>query len=189
MTGSNPQVSRQWHRADAVVAAYAGSSRGRAAFDQAIAAMKQALPGARVWTLCPAEALIERDDVDFTIEYPSPRMNADEDAAARDAALRAVGALEACRARAALVFAERGSAPYVPAYLCYLAGITYRAGAEAEFGGAVLSPALRLGDESDDADRHFALLAAVGLARREGTRVTPISPAFPSANRSIEWDR
>lgn|SRR5690606_10477016 len=189
MAGSTPQLSRQWHAVGAVVAAYAGTHRGHPAFLHALTTMKQALPAARLWVLGPADARVEADDVDGTIEYPLPGSSAVEDAAAREGAMDAIRALEVCGASAAVVLAERGTAPYFPAYLCYLGGIAYRAGAEAEFGGTLLRPALPLADLQDDVERHLALLAAVGLVCREEARLTAIPPASTWTNRSIGCNR
>src|SRR5690606_18254766 len=145
-----------------VVAAYAGTCRGLAAFVRAAEALRLSLD-ARPWLLCPRDARADVHGAEGTIEYPKPGRDGAEDDHARAGALSAIAALEACRARAAFVFTERGAAPYVPAYLCYLAGIPYRAGVETEFAGAVLSHAVRLPPHRDDVERHLALLASVGV--------------------------
>lgn len=189
MTGSGGHAAANWCGVDAVVAAYAGTRVGLDAFTRACHALQRALPESRIFVLCPADAR-PRDDngVDGVIEYPSPSVEPATDQAALEETLRAVETLAARGVGAAIVFAESGIAPYAPAYLCYLAGIAYRAGFEAEFGGAVLSPSLPLSERFDDGERHRALLAAVGLepCRRPGTT----SPsAEPSANRSVECGR
>lgn len=164
MVGKPAQAFEQRRAIDAVVAAYAGAPVGHAAFARALTALRRALPRARLWLLCPDGARLEAHDEDGMIIYPTPGGDAHADAAAREATLRAVDLLSVCGAQAALVFTERGFAPFVPAYLCYLAGIGYRAGVEEEFGGAVLSPAVRISPCLDGVERHLALLAAVGLA-------------------------
>ena len=169
---------------EAVVAAYAGTRAGHAAFERALTALRRALRGARLWRLVPADALPDGAGGDGLIVYPTPGFAA---AAARTAALRTVDALAACGAQAALVFAERGFAPYVPAYLCYLAGIGYRAGIEQEFGGAVLSPAVRIPPQLDGVERHLALLAAAGLAPEPDRDLAAPPPA--STNEGYGCDR
>lgn len=189
MVGSRGQAFERWRGIDAVVAAYAGSRSGFDAFDRAVHAIRNGLPAARIRLLCPAETSPENaNDADGIIAYPKPGASAVQDDAARGAVLRVVDALSECGARAALVFAERGVAPYAPAYLCYLAGLEYRAGFETEFGGAVLSPSLPCPKGLDDAERHVALLAAVGLIDRSGSGGS--RPALPPSNhRSIACDR
>jgi hypothetical protein len=173
MTHSEGHAAARWGAGGVVVAAYAGARAGLGAFTEACLALRRALPGSRISVLCPANLRIDVvHGVDGVIEYSSPDAERASDQAAVEATLRAVQRLAARGAHAALVFAERGIAPYAPAYLCYLAGIAYRAGFEAEFGGAVLSPSFSLPEISDDADRHLALLAAVGLESSRRSSIT-----------------
>lgn len=183
MSDRPAQFSVTWCDVDVVVAAYAGTGAGLPAFGEVTSALRRSLD-ARLWLLCPCGARAAARGVEGTIEYPAPRPSGAEDDRARVGTLAAIDALGACRAQAALVFAERGFAPYVPAYLCYLAGIPYRAGGEAEFGGAVLSPAVRLPPGRNDVERHLALLEAVGLAPDERRRAR--SPGSPSTTRSVQ---
>lgn len=185
MTGSGAQSSQRWHGVEAVVAAYAGTSSGRDAFAHALAALRRALSGARVWLLWPEEVQLCAGayEAEAVIAYPRPSADAARDAAARLRVLTAVDALAASGAEASVVFAERDAAPYLPAYLCYLAGIGYRAGIETEFGGAVLSPAVRLPAALDDVARHLALLDSVGLAAGACLPVPP-RPAAATTVRS-----
>jgi len=165
MTGSGAQPFERWRGVDAVVAGYAGTSAGCDAFATAVAELRRALPAVRIWLLRPEDvpSAGAGGDEDRVIAYPDPHADPDRDAAALRRAFRAVDALIASRADAALIFTERGSAPYAPAYLCYLAGIGFRAGIESEFSGAVLSPAVRVAAEFDDVGRHLALLELVGI--------------------------
>lgn len=202
MTGGGEHASEQWRGIDALVAAYAGTASGYDAFRGALHALERALPATRLWLLRPAEAPIAISSISCAaerrpsssggsggvIEYPLSSLEPAADDAARAATWRTVGALAACGAQAALVFAENGIAPYAPAYLCYLAGIAYRAGYESEFGGAVLAPAFRQPQLSSDRERHLALLTAVGLDAGCGARITP-PPAPASTNRSIACER
>lgn len=183
MTGKQRQGSEKWRDVDAVVAAYAGTDAGLPAYLYAAEALRRALD-ARLWLLCPHDAQADWCNAEGTLVYPTPGRNGIDDGAAIDAQ-RAIDSLAACRAQAAFVLAEQGAAPYLPAYLCYLAGIPYRAGAEAEFAGAVLLPAVRLPVLCDDVERHLTLLAAVGVVpddhRSRSARPT-------KRNRSVECE-
>jgi len=68
--------------------------------------------------------------------------------------------------QAAIVFTRPGESPWLLAYTCYLAGVPLRAGQSVEFGGAVLSHPIRPPD--DGADRHLALVEALGLRKGNG---------------------
>jgi len=162
MTGERRQGRESWRDADDVVAAYAGTPAGLPAFIHAANALRRSLDS-RLWLLCPSDAPVDSSFVEGVLVYPGAASNRVAEAPARGDALRVIERLAECRATVAFVFAESGFAPYVPAYLCYLAGISYRAGAEVEFAGAVLSPAVRLPPLRDDGERHLALLQAFGV--------------------------
>ncbi len=85
---------------------------------------------------------------------PSERERAATLRRAAQDAVSSIAALEAC---AALVFTEPGREPYLPAYLCYLAGVPHRAAFSAEFGGRVLSAVFPPPDD-EGAARHLELL-------------------------------
>ncbi|MFT4040853.1 MAG: glycosyltransferase family 9 protein [Thermomicrobiales bacterium] len=66
---------------------------------------------------------------------------------------------------AALIFTSFSQTPHVPGYVCYLAGISLRAGASHEFGGASLSHEFRgLPDSLHQVDRNLHLVSELGFA-------------------------
>jgi len=172
MTGSTGHAAEGWRDADVVVAAFAGTRAGGAAVVPAIRVLRAALPRATLLLLWPEEAAIPprlSALADRCLEYPSP--HAETRRAGRDAVERVVAVLAAAAARGAVVFTESGWAPYVPAYLVYLAGIARRAGITAEFGGAVLSqPIAPPPREMPEEARHLFLLEAIGFDRRGAMR-------------------
>ena len=65
---------------------------------------------------------------------------------------------------AAFIFTSFSQSPFPAAYVCYLAGVPIRVGQSKEFGGAVLSHAIKpLPDAAHQAERSLHLLEAVGL--------------------------
>lgn len=64
----------------------------------------------------------------------------------------------------ALIFTRRGHSPYLPAYVCYLAGIATRAGQSLEFGGGVLSHCFKPAPSGSDPKGEFLhLISVAGL--------------------------
>lgn len=170
-----------WTRACVLALAYAGSDRGAADLVPAARVLRGSLPRARLVLLWPAAltvpAAVARA-VDERIDIPSlrPRGKARAGAkarmsrAARTACERTVAALEAACPAGVVVFTERGQAPYLPAYLCCLAGIPRRAALTEELGGGVLTDPLRPpGAEMPAAERYLYLLDALGLGHRAET--------------------
>jgi ADP-heptose:LPS heptosyltransferase len=79
---------------------------------------------------------------------------------------RLIEALAAEAFDAALILTSFSQTPHAAGYACYLAGIPLRAGASKEFGGAVLTHELRMGNEHDglhQVDRNLALLEHLGF--------------------------
>lgn len=158
-----------------------GSSQGAApsnaegaAVAAAAAALIEALPATSLVLLWPegarVPAALERSATE-RLGYPVPQ-------AVPAAVDRTVVALRALRCDGAVVLAASGATPFLPAYLCYLAGIERRAAMTAEFGGGVLSdvvgpPAEKLGDQ----ERHLFLLRALGLVAGERA-LRPAEPAY-----------
>jgi ADP-heptose:LPS heptosyltransferase len=65
---------------------------------------------------------------------------------------------------AALIFTSFSQSPFPPAYACYLAGIPFRAGQTADFGGSVLSPAVAPAPwAAHQVDRNLHLVEALGV--------------------------
>ena len=62
---------------------------------------------------------------------------------------------------ATIIFTRPGESPWLAGYTCYLAGVPLRAGQSIEFGGGVLSHVFK--PPADAADRHVALLEALGM--------------------------
>jgi ADP-heptose:LPS heptosyltransferase len=88
--------------------------------------------------------------------------------------LELIRTLAARRFDAALVFSSFSQTPHTPAYACYLAGIPLRAGESKEFGGAVLSTALRPApDGLHQVERNLRLVEGLG---------------FPVADRALAVD-
>jgi hypothetical protein len=86
-------------------------------------------------------------------------------------ALLAVERLAAARLDLALIFTGEGETAFEAAYLAYLAGVPVRAGFADEFGGGVLSPALRPPPPGTSGPaRHLSLLRGLGLG---ATRAAP----------------
>lgn len=75
---------------------------------------------------------------------------------------------------AAIVFTADRQSPYPIAYLCYLAGIPIRIGQSLEFGGGVLSHAVKP-SEATGGDRHLYLLQAVGFPAVDAEEAKPVS--------------
>ena len=75
--------------------------------------------------------------------------------------------IEAIRTRgfdAALIFTSFSQSPHPPAYACYLAGVPVRVGQSKEFGGSLLTHAVRpRPDGNHQVDRNLHLLESVGL--------------------------
>ncbi len=66
---------------------------------------------------------------------------------------------------AAIIFAGVDRSPYLPAYICYLAGIPIRLGMSREFAGGLLDPWVRTPAEVMTPARHYRyLLLSAGLA-------------------------
>jgi ADP-heptose:LPS heptosyltransferase len=82
--------------------------------------------------------------------------------------------IEALRVRrfdAAVILPDGAQSPYPAAYVCYLAGIPIRLGQSLEFGGGLLSPAIKPSQTAGRAvDPGLALLAAAGLPLDEADR-------------------
>lgn len=82
--------------------------------------------------------------------------------------------VEALRERqfdAAILLPDGARSPYPAAYVCYLAGIPIRLGQSQEFGGGLLSPAVKPpAGIGPAADPGLALLAAAGLIPDEPDR-------------------
>ena len=147
-------------RSDArnIVAAYVGSTRNAETLVPAVDSLRSVCPSAALWLLWPmgvsCPPTLERH-ADGRIDYPVPEE-------AREAALRVeetVIRIAAADARVALVFSAAGYEPFLPAYLCYLAGVPHRAAFSAEFGGRVLSAAFAP-PARDGAARHLELVRA-----------------------------
>jgi ADP-heptose:LPS heptosyltransferase len=87
---------------------------------------------------------------------------------------RELALAEAVRARgfdAAVIFTSFSQSPYPPGYVCYLAGVPIRLGQSREFGGSVLSHAVKPPpDEAHQVDRNLHLLESIGL-RPAGRRL------------------
>jgi lipopolysaccharide heptosyltransferase II len=65
---------------------------------------------------------------------------------------------------AAVIFTSFSQSPYLPAYVCYLAGIPIRLGQSKEFGGSVLSQWVKpLPDATHQVDRNLFLLESAGF--------------------------
>ncbi len=64
----------------------------------------------------------------------------------------------------AVIFTSPGQSPHADAYSCYLAGIPVRIGISAEFAGGVLSHWTKPLPNIHPVDRHFSLMASIGLA-------------------------
>jgi ADP-heptose:LPS heptosyltransferase len=75
-----------------------------------------------------------------------------------------IEALSQRRFDAAIIFTSFLQSPYPPAYVCYLAGITVRAGQSQEFGGSLLTHWVRpLPDRTHQVDRNLFLLESLGV--------------------------
>lgn len=157
-------------RSDArnVVAAYAGSTRAACTLAPALNALRGSCPDAAVWLLWPANVACPRDldrGADGRIDYPVPLdggespLHGESRAELLRSLRRTVKRLVSAEACAALVFTEAGYEPYLPAYLCYLAGVRHRAAFSGEFGGRVLSATFRP-PPGEGAARHLELLRA-----------------------------
>lgn len=65
---------------------------------------------------------------------------------------------------AALIFTSFSQTPYVPGYVCYLAGIPLRAGESKEFGGSTLSTELKAApDKLHQVERNLRLVEHLGF--------------------------
>lgn len=113
----------------------------------ALVALRAALPRAAVFLLAPA----------------------------RELGLAAVERLAAARLELALIFTGEGETAFEAAYLAYLAGVPVRAGFAVEFGGGVLSPALRPPPPGTPGPaRHITLLRALGLCAAHPRRASAL---------------
>ena len=69
---------------------------------------------------------------------------------------------------AALVFTSFSQTPHVPGYVCYLAGISLRAGESKEFSGGILTTELRSApDELHQVERNLRLVEHLGFVARD----------------------
>ncbi|HEY8520963.1 MAG TPA: hypothetical protein VIN61_12845 [Gammaproteobacteria bacterium] len=169
---------------NAIVAAYAGTAAGARALAPTVQAVRRALPAAQIVLLWPAALelpAVTSRPADRVVLYPAPHQGAHaQPARLRRAVDRAVKALRAAAPSAAIVLTETGHAPFLPAYLCYLAGIPRRAGLCAEFGGALLTQAVPPPADLSQPDRHLFLLRAIGV-RTCGGAARAAGPAPPAA--------
>jgi len=161
-----------------VVAAYAGSTRDAGSLGPALHALRRSCPGAAVWLLWPSDVACpsELDRLaDGRTDYPVPRehggapQRGESGTALLCSVQRAVERLVAAEALTALVFTEAGREPYLPAYLCYLAGVRHRAAFSAEFGGRVLTETFPP-PADEGAARHLELLRAARALLGETSR-------------------
>lgn len=87
---------------------------------------------------------------------------------------------------AALVFTSFSQSPHPPAYACLMAGIPLRAGESLEFGGAVLSEAVRgTPNEAHQVERNLRLVEALGFTAADRA----LAVAIPDAARVSALDR
>jgi hypothetical protein len=159
-----------WIEAKVLVIAYSGSQECARSIEPALRALQVALPRARLLLLWPAPVFVPpmlRRMIDGRIDYPLPKVSGNAKRAPRSAAVRVVAALREAAASGVIVFSENGHAPYLPAYLCCLAGIPKRAGFTVEFGGAMLThPFAPPAVELPGPERHLHLLELLGLPHR-----------------------
>lgn len=151
-----------------IVAAYVGPTHDAETLGPAVDTLRALWPSATLRLLWPMDVSCPHalgNRVHGRIAYPMPQE-------VRDAATRVeetVRRIAAVEARVALVFAATGYEPYFPAYLCYLAGVPYRAAFSAEFGGGVLSSAFPP-PACDGTARHLELVCAARGLLEEAQR-------------------
>ncbi|HEX5420733.1 MAG TPA: hypothetical protein VFY39_12100 [Gammaproteobacteria bacterium] len=174
-----------WGEANVLVIAYYGTQTAAPPIEPAVRALRIALPRTRLLLLWPAPvrvpAMLGRVRViDQRIDYPLPKISGSgkPGRAERSAAVRTVAALREAAPTGVIVFTASGRSPYLPAYLCCLAGVPKRAGFTAEFGGGVLThPFAPPAAEVPAAERHLHLLELLGLAHRAVlAKVEPRTP-------------
>ncbi len=69
---------------------------------------------------------------------------------------------------AAIIFTSFSQSPHVPGYVCYLAGISLRAGESKEFSGGILTTELRSApDELHQVERNLRLIEHLGYVARD----------------------
>src|SRR5438105_15947526 len=68
---------------------------------------------------------------------------------------------------AALIFTSFSQTPHTPGYVCYLAGISLRAGESKEFGGSTLTTELKGSpDDLHQVERNLRLVEHLGFVAR-----------------------
>ncbi len=92
---------------------------------------------------------------------------------------------------AALIFTSFSQSPFPPAYACYLAGIPLRVGQSREFGGGLLTHAVRPpADDCHQVDRNLHLLREVGIPvggpEAAATRIMVTPAAHARAQRLLQ---
>ncbi|HEX6998740.1 MAG TPA: hypothetical protein VF322_11385 [Gammaproteobacteria bacterium] len=173
MTVTAIHTAARWADGGVIVAAYAGTADGARALAPAVHAVRRALPKTQLVLLWPAALelpAVAARPADRVVLYPTPPDGArGEPARLERAVVRAVAALEAEAPAAAIVLTETGHAPFLPAYLCYLAGVPRRVALTAEFGGALLTQAVPPPPGNlPQRERHLFLLEAIGMGAPRG---------------------
>lgn len=83
---------------------------------------------------------------------------------------------------AALIFSSFSQTPHVPGHVCYLAGISLRAGESKEFGGGTLTTELRgAPDELHQVERNLRLVECLGFVARD----RQLTVAIPEEARAV----
>jgi lipopolysaccharide heptosyltransferase II len=150
----------------------------------ALRSLRETLPNARVTLLTsPAGARVspmlpwidETRVVEAVWQDASDRMPLDP-----EREQRFIAALRADQYDAALIFTSFSQSPHAAAYACYLAGIPVRIGESKEFGGSVLTHAVRPNPEAlHQAERNLRLLEHAGIesSNRELELRVPVEAA------------
>ena len=81
--------------------------------------------------------------------------------------LRAIDAIRAIRADAAIILTSFSQTPWPAAYACYLAGIPIRAGHAPDFGGSLLTHPVAGPTPVHQAERNLHVLEALGVPIRD----------------------